>query len=132
VQLRVRPLTGGGGEITLTIDPEGTEVSNVVEIDPQTGLPVLSTRQTGTTVRVKDGETVMIGGLTQYQTEDRVTRIPVLGELPLIGGLFRSRNRSTVRSELVVFLTPHILTPECRLADAEQERSLRERFGVAQ
>jgi len=132
VKLRVRPLTGGGGEITLTIDPEGTEVSNVVEIDPQTGLPVLSTRQTGTTVRVKDGETVMIGGLTQYQTEDRVTRIPVLGELPLIGGLFRSRNRSTVRSELVVFLTPHILTPECRLADAEQERSLRERFGVAQ
>jgi type II secretory pathway component GspD/PulD (secretin) len=129
VKLRVTPLTGGGGEITLKIDDKGTEVSNISEVDPQTGLPVLSTRQAGTTVRVKDHETVMIGGLSQRQTEDRITKIPVLGDLPLIGGLFRSRNRSTVNSDLVVFITPHILTPEGRLGDAE-ERQMRERFGV--
>ena len=71
----------------------------------------------------------MIGGLSQRQTEDRITKIPVLGDLPLIGGLFRSRNRITVNSDLVVFITPHILTPEGRLGDAE-ERQMRERFGV--
>ncbi|UCC68150.1 MAG: type II and III secretion system protein, partial [Armatimonadota bacterium] len=131
VKLRVTPLTGGGGEITLSIDPESTEVSNISELDPQTGLPVLSTRQTGTTVRVKDGETVMIGGLTQRQSEERVTKIPILGDLPLIGGLFRSRGKSSVSSDLVVFITPHILTSEGRLADEVEERGIRERFGVA-
>jgi len=128
VKLRVTPLTGGGGEITLTIEPHGTEVSNISELDPQTGLPVLSTRQTGTTVRVKDGETVMIGGLSQRQIEDRSTKIPVLGDLPLIGGLFRSRAKTAVNSDLVVFITPHILTPEGRLVDEAEEQRIRERF----
>ena len=132
VKLRVTPLTGGGGEITLTIDPESTEISNISELDPKSGLPVLSTRQTGTTVRVKDGETVMIGGLTQRQTEERTTKIPLLGDLPLIGSLFRSRSRSTVTSDLALFITPHILTPEGRLADEAQETQIRERFGVAE
>lgn len=128
VKLRVTPLTGGGGEITLEIDRDGTEVSNISELDPETGLPVLSTRQTGTTVRVKDGETVMIGGLSQRQIEDRSTKIPVLGDLPLIGGLFRSRAKTAVNSELVVFITPHILTTEGRLADEAEEQRIRERF----
>ena len=128
VKLRVTPLTGGGGEITLTIEPHGTEVSNISELDPETGLPVLSTRQTGTTVRVKDGETVMIGGLSQRQIEDRSTKIPVLGDLPLIGGLFRSRAKTAVNSDLVVFITPHILTPEGRLVDEAEEQRIRERF----
>jgi len=128
VKLRVTPLTGGGGEITLEIERDGTEVSNISELDPETGLPVLSTRQTGTTVRVKDGETVMIGGLSQRQIEERSTKIPILGDLPLIGGLFRSRAKTAVNSELVVFITPHILTPEGRLADGMEERRIRERF----
>jgi type II secretory pathway component GspD/PulD (secretin) len=132
VKFRVTPLTGGGGEITLTIDPESTEISNISELDPKSGLPVLSTRQTGTTVRVKDGETVMIGGLTQRQTEERTTKIPLLGDLPLIGSLFRGRSRSTVSSDLVVFITPHILTPEGRLADEAKETEIRERFGVGE
>jgi len=128
VKLRVTPLTGGGGEITLEIDPDGTEVSNISELDPETGLPVLSTRQTGTTVRVKDGETVMIGGLSQRQIEERSTKIPILGDLPLIGRLFRSRAKTAVNSELVVFITPHILTTEGRLADEAEEQRIRERF----
>ena len=128
VRLNVTPLTGGGGEITLNISPQ---ISNISELDPQTGLPVLSTRETSTTVRVKDGETVMVGGLTQRQSEERITKIPLLGDLPIIGGLFRSRRRSSVSSDLVVFITPHILTPEGRLADEAQEREIRERFGVS-
>jgi type II secretory pathway component GspD/PulD (secretin) len=132
VKLQVTPLTGGGGEITLRINPgaQGLEVSNISELDPRTGLPVLSTRQAGTTVRVKDGETVAFGGLTQKQTEDRISKIPVLGDLPLLGGLFRSRSRNTVTSDLVVFITPHILTPEGRLANTAEEQQLRQRIEV--
>jgi type II secretory pathway component GspD/PulD (secretin) len=132
VKLQVTPLTGGGGEITLRINPgaQGLEVSNISELDPRTGLPVLSTRQAGTTVRVKDGETVAFGGLTQNQTEDRISKIPVLGDLPLLGRLFRSRSRNTVTSELMVFITPHILTPEGRLANTAEEQQLRQRLEV--
>lgn len=107
VKLRITPLTGGNGEITTRIAPE---VSNITELDLQTQLPVLSTRRTETTVRVRDGETIAIGGLTLNQEQTRNGKIPFLGDLPLLGKLFRSRKRNTVQTELVVFITPHILT----------------------
>ncbi len=107
VKLLVTPLTGGNGEITTRIAPE---VSNITELDLQTGLPVLSTRRSDTTVRVKDGETIAIGGLTLDQEQTRNGKIPLLGDLPLLGPLFRSRKKTTVRTELVVFVTPHIVT----------------------
>jgi len=106
VKLNVTPLTGGNGEITTRLAPQ---VSNITELDAQTGLPVLSTRGAETTVRVKDGETIVIGGLTLSQEESTRGKIPFLGDLPLVGGLFRSRKNSTVRTELVIFVTPRIL-----------------------
>jgi type II secretory pathway component GspD/PulD (secretin) len=106
VKLAVTPLTGGNGEITTTLAPE---VSNITEQDPQTGLPVLSTRNAATTVRVRDGETIVIGGLALDQELIVQRKMPLLGDLPLIGQLFRSRTRSTTRTDLVVFVTPHIL-----------------------
>ena len=106
VKLAVTPLTGGNGEITTTIAPE---VSNITEQDAQTGLPVLSTRNANTTVRVKDGETIVIGGLVLNQEQVTNRKIPVLGDIPFLGYLFRSRSRSATQTELVVFVTPHIL-----------------------
>ena len=106
VKLSVRPLTGGNGEITVRVAPE---VSNITELDLQTGLPVLSTRRSDTTVRVQDGETIIIGGLTLDQVQKTNGKIPFFGDLPLLGGLFRSRKETTVKTELVVFVTPRIL-----------------------
>jgi type IV pilus assembly protein PilQ len=106
VKLSVTPLTGGNGEITTHIAPE---VSNITELDLQTGLPVLSTRRADTTVRVKDGETIAIGGLTLNQEQTTRGKVPILGEIPLIGNLFRSRKKNTVQTELVIFITPRIL-----------------------
>jgi type II secretory pathway component GspD/PulD (secretin) len=109
VKLYVKPLTGGNGEITTRIAPE---VSNITELDLGTGLPVLSTRRSDTTVRVKSGETIAIGGLTLDQEQTRRGKIPFFGDLPLLGTLFRSRKKTTVRTELVVFVTPRILTSD--------------------
>lgn len=106
VKLSVTPLTGGNGEITARVAPE---VSNITELDLQTGLPVLSTRRSDTTVRVQDGETIVIGGLTLDQEQTTNGKIPFFGDLPLLGGLFRSRKKTTVKTELVVFVTPRIL-----------------------
>jgi type II secretory pathway component GspD/PulD (secretin) len=106
VKLAVTPLTGGNGEITVRVSPE---VSNITELDLQTGLPVLSTRSADTSVRVRDGETIAIGGLTLNQDQTLNRKFPILGDLPLVGGLFRSKKTDTVRTELVIFLTPKII-----------------------
>lgn len=115
VKLSVTPLTGGNDEITVRIAPE---VSNITELDLQSGLPVLSTRSANTTVRVQDGETIAIGGLTLNQEQSTNRKIPILGDLPLVGGLFRSRSRNIVQTELVVFVTPRILPPSVPAAAA--------------
>jgi type II secretory pathway component GspD/PulD (secretin) len=107
VKLTVTPLTGGNGEITTMVIPE---VSNITEQDSQTGLPVLSTRNANTTVRVKDGETIVIGGLTLNQEQLVNRKIPLLGDIPFLGTLFHSQSKNTVQTELVVFITPHIMT----------------------
>ena len=125
VDLEVTPLTGGNDEITCEIRPK---VSNISEIDPVTGLPVLSTREVSTSIRVKDGETIIIGGLINRQTSVSHKKIPILGDLPLIGQFFRSKDSSTTESELVVFVTPHILDEHGRLRDSALEEEIRRRF----
>jgi type II secretory pathway component GspD/PulD (secretin) len=60
-------------------------------------------------VRVRDGETIAIGGLTLDQEQQTRRKIPLLGDLPLVGKVFRSTKRNAVRTELVVFITPRIL-----------------------
>jgi len=107
VKLEVTPWSGGGGEITVSLKPE---VSNIREVEPTTGLPTLSTRRADTMVRVKDGETIIIGGLTLKQESSRIRKIPVLSEIPLLGELFKRKTSSSVDTELVIYLTPHILT----------------------
>ncbi len=125
VKLQVRPWTGGNGEITVGIQPE---VSNISEQERETGLPVISTRRAETTVRVKDGETVMIGGLTQTQDYRTRTKVPILGDIPILGALFQSAKTSSMNSELVVFVTPHILTETGRLKDEAREQAIRDRL----
>lgn len=125
VKLTMRSWTGGNGEITVTITPE---TSNITELDRDTGLPVLATRRAETTVRVKDGETIVIGGLTQRQEYESKSKVPVLGDIPLVGEAFKRRNTSKIESELVIFVTPHILTDRGRLQDDAKEQAIRDRF----
>lgn len=109
VRLEVRPWTGGNGEITTRID---VEVSNISEVDPATGLPLLSTRKASSTVRTRDGETIVIGGLRQRQKETTRRKIPILGDIPVLGSLFQGKSESSVDSELVIFITPRLLSTD--------------------
>ncbi len=126
VRLDVTPWTGGNGEITTKIL---AEVSNISSLDPETGLPLLSTRRAESTVRVHDGETVVIGGLLQRQQEVTHREVPVLGKIPIIGpAFFRSKTSSTVNSELVIFVTPRVLTETGHLQDKSREQQVRQQF----
>lgn len=121
--ISITPWTGGNGEITACISPE---VSNVVELERATGLPTVSSRKASTTVRVKDGETVVIGGLTQRQDYVTNRRVPVLGDIPVLGQFFRSKSKNSTDSDLVILITPRLLADGGHLADQAEEAKLKE------
>ncbi|MGC8777555.1 MAG: type II secretion system protein GspD [Candidatus Caldatribacteriaceae bacterium] len=105
VILKVFPRIVGDGEIILSLSPE---VSNVVGSGIQE-LPVISRRKVNTTVRVKSGETIVIGGLRQLIEVTATSKIPLLGDLPLIGGLFRSKKTTVDDKDIVMLITPTIM-----------------------
>jgi len=101
--------------ITPTVNPDGyvnlqltQEVSNATN-ETQFGAPVISTREAQTYLFVRDGQTTVIGGLIDRQTEKNRSGIPVLMSIPMLGALFGTTTNSTVHSELFLFLTPHVV-----------------------
>jgi pilus assembly protein CpaC len=112
VRLNFTPFLTGGGNIRLLVEPE------VSSLDFASGLvvsgfavPALLTRRARTEVELRDGQTFAIAGLLDNNTLESVTRIPVLGDLPVIGALFRSRQRRENRTELLVLVTPRLIGP---------------------
>ncbi|MFQ6130555.1 MAG: type II secretion system protein GspD [Armatimonadota bacterium] len=124
VRLQMTPWTGGQGEILAEISPE---VSTLSAPDPTTGLPDKSTRTASTMVRVRDGETIIIGGLLQDELRQTRTKVPILGDIPLIGGLFRSKSRTKTKTELVIFITPKILSQTGHLPP-DEETAIKQKF----
>jgi len=125
VRLDITPYTGGQKSILIDAN---AEVSTLSALDPVTHLPEKSTRTANTRVRVGDGQTIVIGGLKQLETRNVTTRVPILGNLPILGPLlFRSHDRSTTETELVLFITPRILSDTGHLP-ASEETALKNRF----
>ncbi len=124
VRLNITPWTGGEGEIIVDVQPE---ISVLSAPDPKTGLPDKSTRRANTTVRVRDGETIIIGGLVQRELMSTKTKVPILGDIPLIGQFFRSEDTKESVTEMAIFITPRILSQTGHLP-TEQEEALKKRF----
>ncbi|HCU37777.1 MAG TPA: hypothetical protein DGT21_20775 [Armatimonadetes bacterium] len=126
VTLSMTPLTGGNDQIILQLEQE---VSTLGAPDPTTRLPNKTTRTASTTVRVKDGSTIVIGGLNQDEARTVHRKIPVLGDIPLVGKLFRSKRQEKTNVDLAIFITAEILSPTGHLP-AEREREIMDRMGV--
>ncbi len=110
IKLRITPLINADGYITTQITPE---VSSVVGFQGRNNdLPVVATRQASTTVRLKDGSTVIIGGLLSEEKTTEMTKIPVLGSIPGIGVLFRHHSVTTTKRDLVIEVTPRIMAEQ--------------------
>lgn len=105
ITLKITPWVSASGEITVEIHPE---FNNPVGQFSSEIPPTIQRRALNSTVRLRDGETIVLGGL--IQTVDAVNRfqIPILGSLPLIGYLFRSTNHHQTKSELIIYITPHL------------------------
>ncbi|MGQ9488664.1 MAG: type II secretion system protein GspD [Armatimonadota bacterium] len=111
VSLEMNCWVGSEGVILATVTPQ---VTAVADLDVTTGLPTVSTRRAETTLLLRDGETLFIGGLKLQQQDTLTRKVPILGDLPLIGGLFRVRTQRRTTTELALFVTPRIITSSHR------------------
>jgi MSHA biogenesis protein MshL len=117
VVLSVTPQIAGDGMINLSITPSLTERTGHATSRFGDTVPVLSVREADTLVRVHDSETIVIAGLMEERMRRRERKVPVLGDLPGIGAIFRSETTSRQKTDLVILLTPTVMTP-ARLAQA--------------
>lgn len=117
VLLGLLPSINSKGEIKLTVTPIisdlvkledktiGSDVTNQIKVS----VPTVDLRELSTTVKLHDGEMLVIGGLIANKQDLQDTKVPVLGDLPLIGGLFTQKKHADKRTELIVVLRPHLI-----------------------
>lgn len=119
IQLRVTPTISKDGFVTMKIKPEVSDARPklVKSQDQDTEIPIVSTSESETTVMVKDGVTIIIGGLAQDKKTKTVTKIPFLGDIPFLGMIFRSTDDKVEKDELIILLTPHIISGEKSYVD---------------
>ncbi|MCX5687476.1 MAG: hypothetical protein NTV71_02360 [Candidatus Omnitrophica bacterium] len=127
VRLAVVPEISRTGFITLKIKPEvsNADATKTVELKNPDGstrtiVPYVTTSEAETSVAVRDGTTIIIGGLMKDTLIDHVERVPFLGDIPLIGKLFSAKGKSKEKTELVIFLTPHIIEGDKTTEDAQK------------
>lgn len=109
MKLNVQPRVTADGKILLKVRPE---VSEIVEYRGQFNeRPVVRTRQAEAEIIVNDGETLVLGGMIQDLTRDTMSKVPILGDIPLLGFLFRHKGHTKEKLDLLVFVTPRIISP---------------------
>lgn len=132
-KLYVTPTINRAGFITMKIKPEvssqGTPYTYGANADK---VPVVNTSQAETTVMVKDGATLVIAGLIENREEEEVNQVPGLGDIPLVGSAFKSRTRGSAdnpeKKELVIFLTPHIISGDATAPEVEKYLGLTDKL----
>ncbi len=145
VTLHVQPRISHDDFVEMKIKPEVSSSNQTVELEAvapgsnttftRTRIPVVTTQELETTVQIKSGTTVVIGGLIQDRQEKQSSKVPVIGSVPLLGRAFQSKAHDFTKTELVTFLTPTIIKPttqtkeESRFFDPEKRMLPFEIFG---
>jgi len=111
VIFNVTPHVNNAGYVTMDIEPKVTEILDFVTVE-NTSLPRLSAESAKTRVMIKDGETLVIAGLIKDRVTDLKKKIPILGDIPILGLVFTKSEKTAVKTDLLIFLTPHIITVE--------------------
>ncbi len=121
--LTITPIINPDGYVNLTVSQTDDNATN----DVQFNAPIISQRQASTQVFIRDGQTTVIGGLTDNTTSTNVSGVPILSKIPLIGGLlFGNSNKTVTADELYLFLTPHVVSSDediDRLREATKSQS---------
>jgi general secretion pathway protein D len=121
--LNVVPRIAQSGLVTMDVQQAANELTGFTSFN----APIVAQRTTDTQVSVADGQTVIIGGIIRDTETKRLNKVPILGDLPLIGSLFRSTDKTKNKTELMVFLTPRIVRNpgQAALLTEQQKAQLR-------
>ncbi len=122
VKLNVIPTINKEGFVTMKIKPEVSSVRETIVTSLGSRVPIVETSEAETVVKVKDGTIIMIAGLMKEEKREDVLGIPVLSRIPFLGALFGSRAKLNRKTELIVFLRPHIITGEVPLTETAPEK----------
>ena len=107
--LEVTPSINPDGYVRMTITPEISELSaRTTQISEDFSSPIITRRTATTTVTVRDGQMIILGGLISNRFERRDRKVPLLGDIPFFGALFRSSTETSKKTELLIVLTPHV------------------------
>ncbi len=124
IVLEVTPQINPDGFVRMEISQEVSDrTGSTVDVGPGVTSPVFFQRRAETTIMVKDNETVVLGGLITSRVENREQKVPILGDIPGLGTLFRNQNDTSRRTELLLVLTPHVI----RTVDDYRDISVAER-----
>ncbi len=133
-KLKVTPRINKKGYITLTVEQEIQTSDGTKQIktrDKVTEFPNLVSRTMSADIAVQSGETVVLGGLANNSVSKTITKVPILGSIPLLGWFFRSEKETNIRTEIIVFLTPRVLdTPAAMEDDARKLKASMDTRGV--
>jgi len=111
VKLYVTPVINKDGFITMKVRPEVSSRSGWYTYgDPETKVPIVSTTHAETSVMMQDGATIIIGGLIKDERTETVNKVPLLGDIPFFGLAFKKTDKQVQKKELVIFLTPHVVS----------------------
>ena len=113
VELNFTPVVVDGDIINLTINAAVSSIDTTITLSTTSGFSInaFKRRETSTTVEMRDGESFAIAGLLQDDFTDLNGQVPWLGDIPILGALFRSAEYQRNQSELVIIVTPHLVTP---------------------
>ncbi|MCK4689777.1 MAG: type II and III secretion system protein, partial [Candidatus Marinimicrobia bacterium] len=123
VKLLVKPHINNDRTITIELKPSA-DFQNGQTPD---GIPIIATRKAETKVKVANGKTIVIGGLMRDSDVQTINKVPILGSIPILGALFRSKINIKEKTELVIFITPRIVTDEISEEILRPEKSLSEK-----
>ena len=112
VKLKVLASISPDGFVTMKITPEVSSVTRTLTTATGNEIPIVETSVASTTVMVKDGTTIVIAGLMKDETVETEKKVPILGDIPILGWFFRSKDEKVVKNELIFFLTPSIISGE--------------------
>ncbi len=108
LELRVTPTITNDGRVFLNMNVKKDEVADFID----TGfgeVPTIAKREVNTAILIEDGQTVVVGGVYEFTNRASLSKVPFLGDIPILGNLFKSRGRTKSKAELLIFVTPRVL-----------------------
>ena len=124
ILLDVVPHINSEGLVIMDVAPTISALTGqTVAITDTTGQPIIATRSAQTRVAIRDGQTIVIGGLMEDRKTETIDKVPLLGDIPYLGELFKRRQKKKTKTELLIFLTPHVAADPGDLKDMSKQET---------